>query len=359
MKNPDIVLCKEDEILLLRDGAERPEPLTLKSVQNLPAGYILILPDSLINLVYTDIEPIKRKKLAPMVRLYLEGISPEKELSEDDYGYLLTKPVIAFFYTDRYRKTLERLGSVFERASAVTVPSLIALLSIQGSFYLKTERTCLIKDNRGFVHIHGDVEGLDPSSIEKVIDLTGENCQELVGMVRGLLKGGAIKSIDIKSTQAKDKKGFFAQTKKDLLFWAVLYLFLIAGVILRIMPVKKEIALYQSEIQRIYSKAGVSKEADPYGMLLFKLKKLKGSREKTVEPIRVLYALSEAFEGKAVVESISLGREYLRIKGKANDLEGLDRAINHLKGALKIDFKTEAAKVGKEGVTFSISGKVK
>ncbi len=359
MAVPEIVLCKEDEIFLYSSGAEKPKPLSLKSLEGLKPGYILLIPDSLITLIETNIEPQKKRRLNQMVRLYLEGLAPDEQIKEDDFCYLMTSPVIACLYTRRFKESAKRLKTLFEKASLITTPSAVAVTAMKGTFFLKTEKTCLIKDAQGFIHIQGDVEGYDGEALENIIDLNEEGYQRIVEMVVGLYKGGTLKRINIKKALTGEKRGVLSTVKWDLVIWSVLYLLFVSALILRVMPVKREMAVYEKEIEEVYKKAGLQGESDPYGMLLFKVKKLKDSMTVGAEPLKIMLKVTEAFSERATVESLSLGREYLRIKGKAESLEALDRAIGMLKKGLKMDFKTESAKVEKEGVSFSIAGRIK
>ncbi len=359
MAMPDIVLCMEEQIFLYRADGGDPEPLSLKALQTLKQGYILVLPDSLITLIGTNIEPVKKRRLREMVRLYIEGLTPEQQLNEDDFCYFSTTPVIACLFTIRFRETYKRLRELFEKASLITTPSAVALMAQSGTFFLKTEKTCLIKDEKGFVHIHGDVEGYDTSSLEKIINLPEEGYHWIVNKVRELYTNSALQKIDIKKALGHENKGVLASIKKDILIWIVLYLILLSSIFLRVFPVKKETKTYRQEIEKIYRQAGVAEEADPYGMLLFRVKKLKDNMVSGIEPLRIMLAVTEAFSKKATVESISLGREYLRIKGQVDSLEALDSAVNVLKSKLNLEFKTESAKVGKQGVSFSIAGRLK
>ncbi len=359
MAMPDIVLCKEDEIFLYKADGGNPELLSIRALQTLKEGYILVLPDSLITLIGTNIEPVKKRKLQETVRLFIEGVLPEQEPVEDDFCYFMTTPVIACLFTPRFKETFNRLGELFERASLITTPSAVALMAQSGTFFLRTEKTCLIKDEKGFVHIHGEVDGYDTESLERIIDLSKEGYDWVVDKIKELYRSGAIQKINIKKALGQEHKGILASIKWDILIWFLFYLMLLSSVFLKVLPVKKEINAYEQEIEKIYRKTGVSGEADPYGMLLFRVKKLKDAVIKGGEPLRIMLAVTDAFSKRGTVESISLGREYLRIKGQAESLEALDSAINLLKSRLKLEFKTESAKVGKEGVSFSIAGRIK
>ncbi len=358
MARPDIVICKEEEFLLYRAGKEEPEHLTVKSIEQLNPGYILVLPDSVVTLIHTEIEPTKKRRLHEMVRLYIEGMFPDRTLSEDDFGFVATSPVIACLYSSRFKEATRRLNGLFTKASMVTVPSLLAIKAINGTFMFKTEKTCLIKERDGFVHIHGEVEGYDNSAINQSIDLAEKGYDYLVELIDRLYDSKELKQIDLKRVVAEEKKPVFAVIKRDLLFWGVVYLLLIASIVLKIAPYKRELKAYEEAINRVYMEAGVAKEADPYGMLLFKVNRLKKNMSSSLEPVRILYALTRAFEQRGTIESVNLGNELLKIKGKAKSLEDLDGAVNTLSRLLDLEFKTESAKVKKKTVEFVVTGRI-
>ena len=358
MSRPDIVICKEEEFLFYKQGEKEPQALTLRSIEELSPGYILVLPDSMVTLIHTEIEFTKKRRLHEMVRLYIEGLFPDRELDEDEYGYVYTTPVIACIFSDRFREAVKRLNGLFSKASMVTVPSLLAVKGINGTFILKTEKTCLIKERNGFVHIHGDVQGYDTTHLSQILDLNKIGYDYLVELIDSLYDSKELQQIDLKRAIRKDKQPVLSAIKKDIFLWVLLYVLLLGSLILRAIPYKNQLEAYEDAISKAYIEAGVAKEADPYGMLLFKVNKLKENRTSAFEPLRILYALTEAFENKGNVESINLGHELLKIKGKAKSLEDLDSAVNTLGRLLGIEFKTESAKVKKKAVDFVVSGRI-
>ncbi|NOZ25057.1 MAG: hypothetical protein GXO94_03065 [Nitrospirae bacterium] len=320
-------------------------------------GYVLVLPDELVSLISTDIRPVRSGNLKEMVRLYLSGIFPE-DVIQERFGFLKTSPVTAFIYTEELSDLVERYAELFNAAAVVTTASVAALLAEDGNFVLRTDTTTLIRNDGGFLHFAGEAEGYPPGENLKEFDVSGQQRRQVVDWIGSLAAAGRAKELDLKLTGRQE--GFsLAAMKKDLVFWAAVYIVFVIALFLRTLPLKEDLKSYEKAIDGIYASMKIADSPDPYGMLLYRISQIKKQGAAGMEPLRILSAMSTSFDGDASVEDLTVNQELIRIRGTIKNLQSLDKASEKLSGALKVKFVIESAKVEQEGVKFIITARFK
>ncbi len=353
-----IFLNKDQLVVCSREGtaySERSFPLT----GALPShkGYMLVLPDELVNLVSTDLRPVKSGNLREMVRLYLSGIFPEGVIQER-FGFVNTSPVTAFIYLEDLSGLIENYPELFNSASIVTTPSLIALLSEEGNFVLKTDNTTLLKNDNGFLHIAGDTEGYPPAGDLKEFNITGQERKQVLEWIDRIIAKGRSKELNLRLT-GQQEGWTLAAMKKDLIFWGAAYLVFVIALFLNTVPLKKDLKVYEKAINGIYSSMKIADNPDPYGMLLFRISQIKKQGAASIEPLKILSAMSTSFNEDASVDDLNVNQELIKIKGTIKNLQSLEKASEDLSRILKVKFIIESAKVQKEGVNFIITARFK
>jgi len=320
-------------------------------------GHVLVLPDELVNLISTDIRPVKSSNLKEMVRLYLSGIFPEGMIQER-FGFLKTSPVTAFMYLEDLSGLIEKYPELFNSAGIVTTASVAALLSEEGNFVLRTDTTTLIRNDNGFLHITGDTEGYPGGGDLREFDISGQQRKQVLDWIGRLAAAGRARELDLKLTGRQE--GFsIAAMKKDLIFWGALYLVFVIALFLKTIPLKEDLKAYEGAINGIYTSMKIADNPDPYGMLLYRISQIKKQGAAGIEPLRILSAMSTSFNGDASVEDLTVNQELIRIKGTIKNLQSLDKASEDLSSALNVKFVIESAKVQQEGVSFIITARFK
>ncbi|VAX29078.1 hypothetical protein MNBD_NITROSPIRAE02-350 [hydrothermal vent metagenome] len=353
-----IFLYKDHLVVCSREGAaysEKTFPLT----GELPShkGYMLVLPDELVNLVSTDIRPVKSGNLKEMVRLYLSGIFPEGEF-QNRFGFVNTSPVTAFVYLEDLSRLIEEYPDLFNSASIITTPSLIALLSEEGNFVLRTDSTTLLKNDNGFLHIAGDTEGYPTAGDLKEFNITGQERKQVLQWIDRIIAKGRTRDLNLSLT-GQQEGWSLAAMKKDLIFLVAVYLVFVIALFLKTVPLKEDLKVYEKAINDIYSSMKIADNPDPYGMLLFRISQLKKQGAGSIEPLKILSAMSTSFNEDASVDDLNVNQELIRIKGTIKNLQSLEKASEDLSRILNVKFVIESAKVQEEGVNFIITARFK
>jgi hypothetical protein len=359
--SPDkIIFLYEDHIVVCsREGATYSEK-TIPLTGELPShkGYILVLQDDLVNLISTDVKPVKSGNLKDMVRLYLSGIFPEGVIQER-FGFVNTSPVMAFVYLEDLSGLIEKYPELFNSASIVTTASLIALLSEEGNFVLRTDNTTLLKNDNGFLHIAGDTEGYPPAKDLKEFNISGQERKQVLQWLDRTIVKGRSKELNLKLI-GQQEGWSLAAMKKDLIFWGAVYLVFVIALFLKTVPLKEDLKVYEKAMDGIYSSMKIADNPDPYGMLLFRISQLKKQGASNIEPLKILSAMSTSFNEDAAVEDLNVNQELIRIKGTIKNLQSLDKASESLSRTLKVKFVIESAKVQQQkGVNFIITARFK
>ncbi len=353
------VFLYEDRLVLCsrEGGGYREETLSLSGEPPSLKGYALVLPDTLVTLVPTDIVPVRRRNIGEMVRLYLTGIFPE-EVVRDRFGFVKVSPVIALLYAEDLDVLIGRYPKLFASAAVVTTPSLAALGAEEGVFVLKTGETTLVRKEDGFLHVMGDAEDYPlPEGAREIILSEGQR-RQVLDWISTLSAEGRLRdaSLGLSGLQG----GFsVAALKKDLIFWGVLYVVLVLALFLRTVPLKEDVKAYEEAVAGVYSSLGIADSPDPYGMLLYKISQVKKRGAAGTAPLKVLYAASMSLDGGASVEDLSVNQELVRIKGRIESLQALEKAAEDLSGMLRLKFVIESAKVQQDGVDFIITARLK
>lgn len=361
MQQNSIVILRNDRLFVYKkvDSDYQASEFSLHDINKLEKGYILILPDSLVNLIYTDLRPVKDKKLKEMVRVYLKGLYPDEVMEDTDFGYVNTSPVIAYLITDKLKSLINSSSLLFEKAMITTTPSLLALHSETGAFLFSTDETLLVKKDDDFIHVIGKIEGLDTSEIAHQITVKNDDHRGLIELFKGLLWVETPRSVDLNLLRSK-KSVFKAETLKgEIILFSILYVIFLSALILNLAPIKKERKAYERKISDIYKELRIQNTADPYGMLIFKLDKLKTEHLQYPDPLKILSGISLSFNNNSRIESITANKELIRIKGTIKTLEGLEKAMERLSKELGLKFTTESAKVKDNLVNFVIVGRSK
>ena len=353
-----IFLYKDHLVVCSREGtAWREETFPLTGELPSHKGYILVLPDELVNLISTDIRPVKSGKLKEMVRLHLSGIFPEGVIQER-FGFVNTSPVTAFVYLEDLSGLIEKYPELFNSASIVTTPSQIALLSEEGNFVLRTDSTTLLKNDNGFLHIAGDTEGYPPAGDLKEFNITGQERKQALQWLDRIIAKGRSKDLNLRLT-GQQEGWSLAAMKKDLIFWGAVYLIFVIALFLKTVPLKEDLKVYEKAMDGIYSSMKIADNPDPYGMLLFRVSQLKKRGASNIEPLKILSAMSTSFDEDASVDDLNVNQELIRIKGTIKNLQSLEKASENLSRTLKVKFVIESAKVQQEGVNFIITARFK
>ncbi len=353
-----IFLYKDHLVVCSREGAAYSEE-TVPLTGELPShrGYVLVLPDELVNLVSTDIKPVKSGNLKEMVRLYLSGIFPEGVVQER-FGFVNTSPVTAFIYLEDLSGLIEKYPGLFNSAGIVTTPSMIALLSEEGDFVLRTEHTTLLKKDSGFLHIAGSTEGYPPASDLKEFNIAGQERKQVLEWLDRLAVQGRGKELNLRLT-GQQEGWTLAAMKKDLIFWGTVYLVFVIALFLKTIPLKEDLKVYEKAINGIYASMQIADNPDPYGMLLYRISQIKKQGAAGIEPLKILSAMSSSFNEDASVDDLNVNQELIKIKGSIKNLQSLEKASEDLSRILKVKFVIESAKVQQEGVNFIITARVK
>lgn len=361
MQQNSIVILHKDRLIVYRkeDSDYQTSELSLQEINKLDKGYILILPDSLVNLIYTDLRPVKDKKLKEMVRVYLKGLYPDEVMEDSDFGYVNVSPVIAYLITYKLKSLIESTPLLFEKASITTTPSLLALHLETGAFLFSTDETLLVKKEDEFFHVIGKIEGLDTTEIAHQVTVKDADHRGLIELFNGLLREETPRSVDLNLLRAK-KSPFKAETLKgETILFSILYVIFLLALLLNLAPLKKEKQAYEKKISDIYRELKIQNTADPYGMLIFKLDKLKTEHLQYPYPLKILAGISLSFNNSSRIESITANKELIRIKGRIKTLANLEKAMEKLGKELGISFTTESAKVKGNSVNFVIVGRGK
>ncbi len=354
-----IIFLYEDHLVVCsREGTAYSEE-TFPLTGELPSlkGYILVLPDELVNLISTDIRPVKSGNLKEMVRLHLSGIFPEGVIQER-FGFVNTSPVTAFLYLEDLSGLIEKYPELFNSASIITTVSLIALLSEEGNFVLRTDNTTLLKNDNGFLHIAGNTEGYSPAEDLKELNLSGQERKQVLQWIDPIIARGGTRELNLRLT-GQQEGWSLAAMKKDLIFWGAVYLVFVIALFLKTVPLKEDLKVYDKAMDGIYLSMKIADNPDPYGMLLFRISQIKKQGAASIEPLKILSAMSTSFNDDASVDDLNVNQELIRIKGTIKNLQSLEKASENLSRILKVKFVIESAKVQQAGVNFIITARFK
>ncbi len=357
-----IVFLDQERLYVVRrsDGDFEKDTLSLADHLEIDRGYILVLPDSFVNLIYTDLTPVKRKRVREMVMLYLNSLYPEGTVSEQDFGYIPSTPVIAYLFTDRLKELLERYPALFQQARAVTTPSLIFLASERSPFILTLNDTVLIKKEDDFIHIIGEIEEYDSFDITRHLSIGKDGHEELIERLRAYLEEGKnLQSLDLNLSATSKESSPVRSLRTDMIFLGAIYLAFVIALVLSLIPYTKDIKAYKSGIDIIYKGLKIQNTNDPYGMLIFKLDRLKKETYEYPKPLNVLTAVSESFDKNSQITKLIANFDLIKIKGTTDSLRSLEKASHALELKLGIKFDTESAKVRNGKVNFVIVGRVR
>ncbi len=359
MQQDSVVILQDKRLAVIRKGDASAEyyELSPDSVRALGKGYLLVLPDRFVNLVYTNLVPLKTKKLKEMVRAYMKTLYPDDVVDDADFGYLKTSPVIAYLVTEETKSLTKDYPALIENAGITTTPSLLALQAIRGRFLLKTGDTMLIKNDEDFIHVIGKLDGLDTSGLDQQIELSDDDYRILMDFIASVPDRDALNRVGLDLLWTKKPPLKIEALKTEIILFSVLYILFLVSLFFNLMPLKKEQKTYMEQIKGIYKKLDIENTSDPYGMLIFKVERFRKEHLQYPDPLKILSSVSLAFDQNAEVESITANKELIRIKGRIRTLEALEESTKRLDSELGIRFTTESAKVRGGVVNFVIVGR--
>lgn len=343
----------------------------LDTVGELPLrrGYILIIPDELIYLVPIDASNISKgvskNKVKDMVRYHLAYKFPEEEI-QGRFGYLLShegSPIIACMYNEELKSLYLDNEKLFDSAGIITTPSIIALLFKQeepSPFSIRTEKGALLKHDNQFLHIVGDLSDYPYPDGLKDIDIKTDY---LINTIRDKKD---LTQLSLRLSLGDNKKGHFGAddlSKRDLLFIALIYIFFIAAMFLKTIPIEKNINNYKNAINEQYKKAGIADKLDPYGQLLFKVNQIKGQSSQGPSVLQTLSAIGDTFGEELTVETVTITRSEgsqspltLKMKGHIGNYQALEKGLIKLSKLISMKLTIDTTDVEDNIVSFTVTG---
>lgn len=339
-------------------------------------GYILILSDSLVQLLQTDTGRIKKSKQAEAIKLYLTSLFPiaaeegetEEEMAppksrqtfrgcgmEDSFAIIDATPPCAALYSDELKAFMKDYPWLFSSAAAITTPSLLAVKASEGDFCLTIGDTNVVKHGSVFLQTRGEVKGY-PHSAPGHLSVQMDDRTTIAGWLKEVMAARGLNEVSFKPIQ-KEAGVFGLLSKRAIISLCVLYLVFASALFMRTELISNDIRAYNNAIAKIYDFVGLSGSHDPYGMLLFRVDRAKGEVA-PLTPLKILHAVGSAFDRDVVIEGISTTAEAIKIRGSIPSLQRLEHASDALEKLLEAEFSIEDTTFQEEKVIFVLTGRL-
>ncbi len=349
------VFFEEDKLTICSHIDQSEKEIPLSEDVNIGKNYILVVPDWFVYLIASDITRLRRGKGKEMLKLFLSDKYPEKVI-RGSAGYIKTSPLIGFIYSDKLKHYFNKYHKLFDSARIITTPSLVVLTVEDGDFILRSDRTTLLKHNGSFLHIIGETESYSfPEGLKELMYNRGQ----ILELIRTLVIDKKIKKSNLNLLETVDNESAISAIKKDLVIFGVIYIVFSLSLFLKYMPIKEEIKNYKDSIDTMYKASDLSKSSDPYGMLLYKIRSLKTQISDKSLPLKILYGVSTSFDQDTYIENLYIDHKLIKIKGRTNELQALDRASKNLLKFTGLTFVVDNADVQNGGVYFTLTARSK
>ncbi len=318
-------------IAVLQNGAwqfynEKIEPINPKRLDG--KKIYAILPDNLFYFFQTEITA--RKRITETVRAYAKNCFP---LEETDFvGYVKTKPILGYIFKREINGQ-----ELIKKASLITTPLLIQFVLKHSPFIYAANGIVAIVNNGLLRYLPGDEDTAREllKGIDSPYTLITPDIKDTI---KGLIKAQKAKKTKLLHLNVMDTPSISVTKSITLgISMLILIIFCLTGGILRYKVATSRLKNLSQRIEAIYEQAFKGKSyPDPYGMLLYKARSC--SLQKGIPPLRLLYILSQAQNGRLNIDLISYKEGKYELKGQTEDYDRLVKYVNALK-RLKVKAK--------------------
>lgn len=264
-------------------------------------------------------------KSSLLVKNYLTGIYPE-EMIKNFFSVNYSDSTLILLGKKSFDEVFLKYKEIFKKALKISTPAVEALKKQQkssfycGNYWLKTDGTILYELNKG-----QKAESFPEIPEEILCSLMGKN--------------------DFNFTDYRKIFPTFILLTVPLLLFGI-------GKHFEMRTPFQKLKNIEYRIDEIYKLAGVEKDSDPYGKILYMANKMKLPDKIMLMPI--MEKVSTSFDKNDLVESLQLRDNSLNIEGKTKDFKTLDTIKNNLVKNFSDKVEIINTKIQKNYITFSL-----
>lgn len=260
-----------------------------------------------------------------LVKNYITGIYPE-EMVKSFFSVNYSDNTLILLGKKTFDEVFFKYKDIFKKALKISTPAVEALKKQQtssfyfGNYSLKTDGNILYESNS-----EEKTESF-PEIPEKILcSLIGKN--------------------DFNFTDYRKIFPTFILLAMSLLLFGI-------GKHFEMRIPFQKLKNIESRIDEIYKMAGIEKDSDPYGKILYMAKKMKLPDKIMLMPL--MEKISTSFDENDLVESLQLRDNSLNIEGKTKDFKTLDTIKNNLVKNFSDKVEIINTKIQKSYITFSL-----
>jgi len=327
----DILYVYKNDIYLLKENKyEKVDEAQIGNLKN----YDVILDDDYFVFESIDIKVSNKKKTKRIIENYLITTYPS-DLVSTHYYCRTENFVLIAIPKKSLHNFMQEHAEFLKNAKDISTPLLETVSSKNGKYIYKTDGVLYEVTDRGIAIIPGS--GNEEDEIFYKEDLLG-NIHNLSSKLNIFENTGNIY--------------YLKQLAPALIVLIISYGLFVTGESFQYMKYSNILNSVRSDLQAIYSNAGVADTTDPYGMLLYKA---KGSPNEAKTLINnLLEKLSQSVPESTTIVSMNYKTGELKINGEAKDLKTLEDIEGSLSSNL--DKSAQIINTNKDGeiIKFSI-----
>lgn len=327
----NILYIHKDEIHTLRD--KKIEKVDEKQIQNLK-NYDILLDDDYFIFESIDIKVSGKKKIKRIIENYLITTYPS-ELVSTHYYFKTDNFVLIAIPKKSFLKFMDQHSELLKNAKSISTPLLETITAKSGKYIYKTDSVSYEVTDSGISII--------PGNKEEDVELLHKN---------DLLENQPSLSARLNIFENTGGVYYLKQFAPALVVLLISYALFFTGETFQYMKYSNILNSVRSDLEQIYSNAGVADTTDPYGMLLYKA---KGSpNEEKTHINNILEKLSQSVPNGTTVVSMTYKSGELKINGEAKDLKTLENIESNL--SQNLDKTAQIINTNKDGeiIKFSI-----
>ncbi|MEC9493389.1 hypothetical protein [Flexistipes sp.] len=327
----DILYVHKNDIYLLKNNEyEKFDEVQIDNLKN----YDVLLDDDYFVFESIDINVSSKKKTKRIIENYLITTYP-KDLVATHYYCRMHNFVMIAIPKKTLHNFMQENADFLKNAKNISTPLLETIYSNSGKYIYKTDGVLYEVTDNGIAIIPG-------KSYEEDEVLHKEN---LIGNINNL-------SSKLNIFENTGNIYYLKQLAPVLIVLIISYGLFVTGESFQYMKYSSILNSVRSDLQAIYSNAGVADAADPYGMLLYKAKGSPNEAKTLIS--NLLEKLSQSIPASTTVVSMNYKTGELKINGEAKDLKTLEDIESSLSNNL--DKSAQIINTNKDGeiIKFSI-----
>lgn len=277
--------------------------------------------------IYETVKPKipDSSKKSLLIKNYLSGIYPE-ELIKNFFSVNQENTTTIVLGKKSFDVIYEKYRDIFRRAVRISTPAVESLINHRQNIF-NLENYALKADST--ISYDSNTKGKNDNMLLDFPNLTYN------------LLGKSSNTLD----NARSLYPFLIAVGISIILFGM-------GKHFQMLVHKEKLQNLEFKIQEIYKSAGVNKDGDPYGKMLYLANKAKSPDKLVFLP--VFEKLSTSFDKPDRIDSLQLKDGYLNIEGKTTDFKTLDVIKNNLKTSFQDKTEIINTNIQKEHVTFSI-----